>query len=1193
MESFLHILSSISYESISIFDYPPVVAWCPNHFVYRWEHPSSSFNQLHFATHFDTLDVSTKRALTLSLITNRMLVFIPYTTAAQKGAHTLCKPGRLLAQKRWLKMVGLVETRVNSSKFDSVWSKMKSKLPGWEIINNYVCSSMGRIWIIYNKNDIVVSPVIAADRTELWNNISLISQSIDDKWIVIGDFNAVMNDGNRLGGNMIDINAADEFKNCVHDSNLMELMRTGFGGDWIGVSLMISGIAIGMILTMMLKAYHSPLIVHLVSNRVRKVSFRFFNVWSEHPSFRNIVTSGWNRNAYGNRMNQVYQKLKWLKKDLRMLNRLEFSDISDKVVKTKELLSSLQANILVDPFNELLHEEERVMYKHLYNQMAWEESIIRQKSRISWIKLGDQNTNFFHRSMIQRQARKKIISIALNNGSICSDPERIKMEIVKHYENTIGSCSLNRINSDAEMFAEGVNLSESDRMELDKEVSIDEIKEAIFSINNDKAPGPDGYSSAFFKKSWNIVGSDISKAITDFFSNGRMHKHTNSTSITLIPKVPDPKIIGDYRPIACCNVIYKGISKVLARRLSRVIGKIVNPCQSAFVPGRCISDNIVLAHEIVRNYHRGKDNACAIKVDIQKAYDTVAWDFIEEILIGFRFPRKFTTLVMTCIRTAMFSIMVNGESVGFFPGKKGLRQGDPISPLIFILCMEFFSRIMQNSTKEGSGYTYHKGCNRIKLTHLAFADDLLIFSNGDPASISIINNAINKFSSCSGLKPNHHKSSIFFNGPAGDQKSALLNILDFQEGELPVKYVGLPLFSTRLSKEHCNSLIQRITSRVSAWNSRMFFLPKAVIHGVEAICRRYLWHGVHSTKRGELVKWSSVSTGKCCGGLGIKPIHIWNKAAVSKHIWELISEKPSMWASWVNANKLRKLSFWGITKPHDCSWSWRNLLKIRSEVKPMFEYKLGNGKKFQFWNDPWVGGKSLVERFPNINIVDSDVPKETKVFKLWRNNCLSFPDPMDDHTLDAGNYIQSNYKINNTTDDKIVWKAQNNGYFSIKSAWSFLAGVCEKVTWHSLIWFAGQIPRYSFITWLAILNRLNTRDKLARWSVINSAMCVFCNAHSECTEHLFFRCDFSADVWRRTLDVLGFQRQAFDWRREVSFFTRRSKGKSRIAKTRKIWFTATVYHLWIARNDVIFNQKTDTCDQIFEKIRKAVEARLN
>lgn len=198
-------------------------------------------------------------------------------------------------------------------------------------------------------------------------------------------------------------------------------------------------------------------------------------------------------------------------------------------------------------------------------------------------------------------------------------------------------------------------------------VSNEKVKNAMFSIGENKAPGLDGYTLAFFKASWHIIGSDVTTAIQEFFVKGKLLHELNNTIISLIPKVPTPIKITDYRPISCCNVLYKCISKILSDRLKAGLMDIVSLNQSAFVPGRRISDNILLTQEIMKNYHikRGHPR-CAFKVDIQKAYDTVDWKFMPNILVGFGFHDKFVEWITLCVTTASYSININGEAHGFF-----------------------------------------------------------------------------------------------------------------------------------------------------------------------------------------------------------------------------------------------------------------------------------------------------------------------------------------------------------------------------------------------------------------------------------------------------------------------------------------------------------------------------------------------
>lgn len=198
---------------------------------------------------------------------------------------------------------------------------------------------------------------------------------------------------------------------------------------------------------------------------------------------------------------------------------------------------------------------------------------------------------------------------------------------------------------------------------------------------NDKSPGPDGFTSEFFKSAWSIIGKDFLAAIKSFFVKGFLSKRINSPILALIPKKDVVKEIKDSKPISCCNVLYKVISKLLANRLKGLLPKFIAWNQSAFVNGRLLMENMLLAIELIKDYH--KDfifPRCAMKIDISKAFDSVQWDFVLKTLEALNCPNEFIHWITLCITMPSFSVQVNGELAGFFNSKIGLRKGCSLSP---------------------------------------------------------------------------------------------------------------------------------------------------------------------------------------------------------------------------------------------------------------------------------------------------------------------------------------------------------------------------------------------------------------------------------------------------------------------------------------------------------------------------------
>lgn len=355
---------------------------------------------------------------------------------------------------------------------------------------------------------------------------------------------------------------------------------------------------------------------------------------------------------------------------------------------------------------------------------------------------------------------------------------------------------------------------------LNLSFSAEEIKNALWSIPDDKAPGLDGYNSKFFKVAWSIVGKDVVTSIQDFFATGKLLKSWNITSVTLVPKVPCRATPGDFRPISCCHVLYKCISKLICSRLSSVLGFLINQAQGAFVANRSILHNVLLCQDVVKHYSRKYClSSCLLETDLRKAYDTMDWNFIRDMLVALQFPPHFTNIVMISISSIKYSLLLNGCPMEAFAARRGLRQGDPMSPLLFVIGMEYLSRSLVYESMLHS-FGFHPRCKRSKLTHLCFADDLMLFCKADLSSIRALVNCLDSFSQSFGLIANSAKSAIYAAGVSTQLGEAIAASTQFSLGKLPFRYLGVPLSSKRLSVADCEVLVDKMTSRIKVWNAK-------------------------------------------------------------------------------------------------------------------------------------------------------------------------------------------------------------------------------------------------------------------------------------------------------------------------------------------------------------------------------------
>lgn len=560
---------------------------------------------------------------------------------------------------------------------------------------------------------------------------------------------------------------------------------------------------------------HCPLLLEptTVSKTPRYRKSKFENAWLREPVCKQIVQDSWSRNY-----NETLQvKTSSCLEEVSAWGHEFTGNFKERISHWRRVINSTKGR---------REEGARVSYqeasKNLNEVLVQQEIFWKQRSKQLWLREGDKNSKYFHATAKARRKSNHVQSLINEDGREVDWDDGLEQLMIDYFKKLFKASD---ISWDEVVRCITSKVSEEQNTNLKLPIENHEVKKALFHMHPDKSPGPDGMSPGFYQKFWSIVSEDITNLVKGFFSTGSFDAHLTDTNIVLVPKKQNPKYMTELRPISLCNVSYKIVSKVLANRLKEVIDKLISETQSAFIPGRLISENIMISYEIMyfmKRKTKGKKGWMALKLDMSKAYDRVEWSYVKAVLQNMGFEEDIITLFMTCVMTARYKISHAGKEFGDIIPERGLRQGDPLSSYLFLVCMEGLSALIKNYESRGiiKGIKVARGAPTV--SHMFFADDSYIYCCANKEEAGHVMNMLKTFEAASGQKINVDKSSVFFSRNVEiNTKEGVLEILGFHEADENTQYLGLPNCMGRNKSAILGYLKNRVRTKIQSWDGKL------------------------------------------------------------------------------------------------------------------------------------------------------------------------------------------------------------------------------------------------------------------------------------------------------------------------------------------------------------------------------------
>ncbi|XP_074300279.1 uncharacterized protein LOC141631518 [Silene latifolia] len=726
------------------------------------------------------------------------------------------------------------------------------------------------------------------------------------------------------------------------------------------------------------KSDHTPikLSMFVPTKQKKGKRFRFEDMWATSKECEEVIRGAWAEVMDLNHGHVAPYRLDVCTRKLTEWSKVQFGDFRKKIDETRNRMNFLDSCF----HDQDAFIERGLMCAKLDELLLAEETYWRQRSRVNYLMEGDKSTRFFHLKASNRKRRNHIARLKDEGGLWVIDEEAKRKLAMTYFDNLFASSNPSRMEEALSCIVPCV--TDEIKSELLKPFTKEEVTNALNQMKPCKAPGPDGLNANFFQTFWHIIGNDVADYVIKCLDGREDITNVNHTHIVLISKIKEATELNNYRPISLCNVVYKLISKVLVGRHKAFLDGLIKFEQSAFIPGWLTSDNAIIAFEsfhFLKSHHHGRKGYMSLKLDMSKAYDRVEWVFVERVMVKMGFAPRWVEMIMRCVRNVRSAILVIGVALDYIRPRRGLRQGDPLSPYLFILCANVFSRLISRDVERKS-------------------------LHGLPAIVG-------------------RNKSVALN----PVREMIWKKLKGWKGKL-LSYSGREI------------LIKAIAQSIPTYFMGLFKFPSTFCSEIEGDLARFWW--AHNGEKQQIywVALDKLCSAKQDGGLGFRLFETFNLAMLTKQLWRLYDRPQSLVSRLLAARYYPSGDILQVSIGHHPSFVWRSLMDAFTVFRSGSRWLIGDGRNIRFWHDQWsiseAGPRLLspISGLHNSVVADwfFDDPIRWNEDSLWQHlyefevrDILRIP-------------LCSTHEC-----DRLVWNNTKTGLYTVKSGYHFIRGLQE------------------------------------------------------------------------------------------------------------------------------------------------------